>query len=197
MSILGIEEITYGADDLATSRQFFSDWGLKLVRESADRLNFECLNGCKVNVADMRNPDLPPAFEDNPTLREVVWGVADEAELGTIAQALKDQPGFVDHMVDGVRRVGCIDPNGMAVRVQRTQKRDIEVETSPMNTWNERERVNKPSPVYERATPIEVGHVVFFVSDVEATERFYAEKLRPACHWALRTRFSGNPGREC
>jgi catechol-2,3-dioxygenase len=32
-------------------------------------------------------------------------------------------------------------------------------------------------PIYERATPIEVGHVVFFVKDVQACERFYASRF--------------------
>jgi len=46
-----------------------------------------------------------------------------------------------------------------------------------MNTWNEKARRNQPGPIYERATPIEVGHVVFFVKDVKACEKFYAENF--------------------
>jgi catechol-2,3-dioxygenase len=37
--------------------------------------------------------------------------------------------------------------------------------------------VNQPSPAYDRATPIEVGHVVFFVTDLAATSAFYATQL--------------------
>ena len=51
-TILGIEEITYGATDLDTCRRFFIDWGLTLVGEAPGRLVFECLNGCRVVVAD-------------------------------------------------------------------------------------------------------------------------------------------------
>ncbi|MBS0317275.1 MAG: glyoxalase, partial [Proteobacteria bacterium] len=51
MSVLGIDQITYGADDLATCRRFFSDWGLTLASERADELVFETLNGCRVVVA--------------------------------------------------------------------------------------------------------------------------------------------------
>ena len=51
MSVLGIDQITYGADDLPTCRRFFEDWGLVLTSEAADELVFECLNGCKVVVA--------------------------------------------------------------------------------------------------------------------------------------------------
>lgn len=34
--------------------------------------------------------------------------------------------------------------------------------------------MDTPATIYERATPIEVGHVVFFVAELEATEAFYA-----------------------
>ncbi|PGP56453.1 glyoxalase, partial [Bacillus cereus] len=31
MSVLGIDEVTYGVEDLDTCVRFFSDWGLKQV----------------------------------------------------------------------------------------------------------------------------------------------------------------------
>ena len=51
MSVLGIDQITYGADDLPTCRRFFEDWGLALKSEAPGELVFECLNGCRVVVA--------------------------------------------------------------------------------------------------------------------------------------------------
>ena len=66
---------------------------------------------------------------------------------------------------------------GLAVRFQVTQKRPVELASAEYNTWNRKGRVNAASPAYERATPIEVGHVVFFVSDVKATSAFYAERF--------------------
>ncbi|MBS0315769.1 MAG: VOC family protein, partial [Proteobacteria bacterium] len=46
-----------------------------------------------------------------------------------------------------------------------------------MNTWTAKPRINRRAPIYERATPIEVGHVVFFVADVKACEAFYASRF--------------------
>lgn len=162
MSVLGIDEITYGADDLATCRRFFLDWGLALVQEADDRLVFETLNGCRVIVAAVDHPDLPPAIEAGPTLREVVWGVESEADLALYAGRIAALPGFTQ----GQGRIGCTDPNGLSVRLQVTQKRDVDVQGAAYNTWNRKDRVNQASPAYERAQPIEVGHVVFFVKDV-------------------------------
>lgn len=171
MSVLGIDEITYGADDLPTCRRFFLDWGLALVAEEADQLVFETLNGCRVIVAATTRAGLPPAMESGPTLREVVWGVQSEADLAQYAEAIRWQPGFTV----GAGRIGCTDPNGLSVRLQVTRKRDIDVQSADYNTWNRKDRVNQASPAYERATPIEVGHVVFFVKDVAACERFYVQ----------------------
>jgi catechol-2,3-dioxygenase len=173
MATLGIDEITYGADDLATSKRFFLDWGLKLVDEEADRLVFETLNGGRVVVAAAARADLPAAMETGNTLREVVWGVESEADLATYAQRIAKQPGFVEQG----GRIGCTDPNGLAVRFQVTKKRDVEVQSADYNTWNRKGRVNRAAPAYERAQPIEVGHVVFFVKDVATCEKFYTENF--------------------
>lgn len=177
MSIVGIDQITYGVETLDESRQFFQDWGLTLAKETADTLHFECLNGCQVLVVDIGKVGLPTAIEDGPTVREVVWGVESEADLDRYAAALRDQPGFSDQSIQGVRRVACQDPNGLAIALQVTRKREVETDSAPMNTWNERRRVNQPAPIYERAVPIEVGHVVFFVADVDRVEQFYVEHL--------------------
>jgi catechol 2,3-dioxygenase-like lactoylglutathione lyase family enzyme len=160
--ILGIEQITYGASDLDASRAFFSDWGLALVEEGQGRLVFETLNGCRVVVADPARVDLPPAFEDGPTLREVVWGVKDPASLDAVRARL----GGAEHVTD---------PNGMALRFRVTTKRKVDITGTRMNTWDRQERIDTPATIYERATPIEVGHVVFFVADLAATEAFYAK----------------------
>ena len=177
MSVLGIDQITYAADDLPTCRRFFSDWGLALKSETADQLVFECLNGCRVVVAAIGKPGLPAAMEEGPTLLEVVWGVESEADLARYAAAIAQDPGFVDGEVEGARRIGCMDPNGLAVRLQVSRKRGVDVECGAMNTWSAKPRINQAAPIYERATPIEVGHVVFFVADVNATGDFYAKRF--------------------
>jgi len=171
MDVLGIDEITYGADDLPACKRFFSDWGLQLKDESDAALVFETLNGCRVIVRRSDDPALPAAIEAGPTLREVVWGVSSAEVIERFSNRMRALPGFIA----GGERVGCTDPNGLAVRFQVTRKHDVSVECAKMNTWNDKPRINERSPAYERATPIEVGHVVFFVKDVAACEAFYRE----------------------
>lgn len=173
MSVRGIDEVTFGAKDLPRCRQFFLDWGLNLVGEQADELVFESLNGCRVRVVASDKPGVPPGVEPDPTLREVVWGVESQADMDRYRPALSDQPGFTD----AGDRFGCTDPNGLAIRLQVTRKRDVQLECAATNTWQSRGRVDQRSPAYERATPVEVGHVVFFVTDLKATTAFYQDKL--------------------
>jgi catechol 2,3-dioxygenase-like lactoylglutathione lyase family enzyme len=164
MSILGIDRITYGVDDVALCRKFFLDWGLALVREGDDGLDFETLNGCEVFVRRAGDPALPPAIEPGPTLREVVWGVESEADLTRLRDKLGD--------------VRAADPNGLALAFRVTKKREIDAKGVPINAWGQPGRgVNRRSTFYERAEPVEVGHVVFFTDKLEAAERFYVEQL--------------------
>ena len=169
MSILGIDRITYGADDLAACRKFFLDWGLTLDRADATGLFFTTLNGCEVVVRPIDDPDLPAPFEDGPTMREVIWGVDSAADLDRLRPVLAALPGFSDS--DGTLR--AIDPNGVGIGLRVSRKHEIDVKGSPSNIWGDNVRVNTPSPVYDRATPIEVGHVVFFTNALEATTAFY------------------------
>ncbi|MGV1043671.1 VOC family protein [Limnohabitans sp.] len=173
MSVLGIDEITFGAQDVGRCRQFFLDWGLSLVEETPARLVFASLNGCRVIVAHSDTPGLPPGVEADPTLREVVWGVASEEDMVRYAAALQTQADFVQQD----QRIGCTDPSGLAVRLQISQKKTLDLDCAQLNTWSARPRVNQPSQAYDRAQPIEVGHVVFFVKELEKVSQFYQTLL--------------------
>lgn len=180
--IVGIDQITYSADDLDACRAFFTDWGLALREDAPARLVFDTLNGCRVVVC-APSADIAPAIEPGPTLREVVWGVGADAVLATLAERLRHAPGYAC----GPDGVACIDPNGMAIRFARTRRQPVQLECGAMNTWASKPRVNQAAPIYDRAIPIEIGHVVFFVTDVEATARFYTEH----CGFVVSDRYPG------
>jgi catechol-2,3-dioxygenase len=112
-------------------------------------------------------------MEPGSTLREVVWSAETDADVAAVAARLKDAPGAFH--ADGV--AGALDPNGLAVRVRVSRKRKIEVRGMPINTWDKAARVDAPSTFYDRARPIEVGHVVFFTDRLAEMEAFYRERL--------------------
>ena len=174
MSILGIDRITYGVQDVAKCRRFFIDWGLKLVRESDASLDFETLNGCEVHVRHAEDATLPPAIESGPTLREVVWSVERSGDLDRLRRAL----GAEGHYAERFGTLHAADPNGLALGFRVTHKRNVDVRGVPINAWGQPGRgVNQRSTFYERAEPIEVGHVVFFTDRLAAMEKFYVETL--------------------
>jgi catechol 2,3-dioxygenase-like lactoylglutathione lyase family enzyme len=174
MSILGIDRITYGVDDVAKCRKFFLDWGLKLARESGDALDFETMNGCEVRIRRADGPGLPAPMEAGSTLREVIWGVQDAADLDRLRSAL----GADGEWHPAERTLRTADPNGLGLAFRVTQKRKVDVKGVPINAWGQPGRgVNLRSTIYERAEPIEVGHVVFFTDRLADAERFYVDKL--------------------
>jgi catechol 2,3-dioxygenase-like lactoylglutathione lyase family enzyme len=169
MSILGIDGITYGAEDLAACRKFFLDWGLKLEGETAGGLDFECLNGCEVNVRPTADAGLGTAIEAGATLRQVVWGAESAADIERLRPAFSQAPSFRES--DGA--IYCVDPNGLAIGLRVSRKRPVAVSGVVSNVWGKASRIDMPAPIYERAEPIEVGHVVMFTDTLEATTAFY------------------------
>jgi catechol-2,3-dioxygenase len=171
VSISGIDRVTFGVEDIALSRKFFLDWGLKLVRETETSLDFETLNGCEVFVRRSDDAALPTAIEAGPTVREVIWSAESAADMTASRDKMKDAKGFKEQ--DGT--LFCIDPNGLSVGVRISHKRPLDIHGAQTNTWDKASRINAASPIYDRATPIEVGHVVFFTNKLEATTKFYED----------------------
>ena len=148
MSITGIDAITYGVEDVGLCRRFFGDWGLTPKGE-----DFETLNGGEVKIRHKDDPRLPPAMEPGSTLREVVWGT------------------------DGAAMAPCTDPNGLSLSFRKSVKRSIDAKGVPANAWGRNARVDQPAPVYPRAEPVEVGHLVLFTDRLADMERFYVGRL--------------------
>ncbi len=175
MALSGIDRITYGVADLEEGRRFFTDWGLSERVGEPSRLLFETLDGGEIELRRLDDPDLPPAFEEGPTVREVIWGVAATASLEAVVERLRAVTD-VETGADGVVR--CTDPNGLRVGLRQSRRRAVEVVGAVMNTSdNPRARVDRRSPVYDRAQPLRIGHVVFFTPDLAETEAFYREGL--------------------
>jgi catechol 2,3-dioxygenase-like lactoylglutathione lyase family enzyme len=191
--ITGIDAITYSTDQWAEARQFLSDWGLQELVFSDTVQCFETLSGAQVIV---RRPDdamLAPAMEAGPTLREVVWGVDSDASLDLLVKSLPIPIEYCASSYDKhsalqapqaenspintdsgeQRRVTALDPHGLRIVFQRSRQRSVAVQGAATNPYGNAQRINAPSPVYERATPIEIGHVVLFTDKLAEAISFY------------------------
>lgn len=173
MAIRGIDAITYSTDRWDEARKFFSDWGLKALGDNHAAQEWETLTGARVGVRRADDATLPAPMEPGPTLREVTWGVKSASDLDLLAPLLGSAKGFADQRsTDGTLR--ALDPHGLGIVFRVTQKRDPGVTGSPSNPWGAAARINAASPVYERATPVDIGHVVLFTDRVAEAEAFYA-----------------------
>ncbi|KFK93918.1 MULTISPECIES: VOC family protein [unclassified Serratia (in: enterobacteria)] len=175
MSITGIEKLEFGVEDLPTCEKFMQDFGLQpmLQHWGEPRREFTTLSGASVVLYPQNSEVLPAAFEAGSTLRRMTWGVDSPTALAALQPRLEKMPGF--------RLVGeeleCRDPNGMTLRFGVTALREVELPVTPINQWGDVRRIDQPSPVYAKAEPVNIGHVVFFVEDLAATEKFYCEQL--------------------
>ncbi len=172
MSISGIDRVVYGVEDSQACKRFFLDFGLQLVREDGDNLDFETQNGGEVFVRHKDDPGLPAqSIEEAPTVRQVIWGAASDADVERCRQIMASAPGFEDS--GGL--VSCIDPTGLAIGIRKSRSRKIAIQGAPANTWDNAVRIDDPSPNYDRAEPVEIGHVVFFTDKLEQATAFYRE----------------------
>lgn len=174
MSIIGIEKMEFGVADMPTCEKFLNDFGLTPVSQSTEKSVFTTLSGASVVLYPQDNPTLPVAFESGPTLRRITWGLDSAESLAELSKKLQDVTGF-RYISDG--EIECQDPNGMTLRLIKSQTRNVELPVSAINQWGDIRRIDEASPLYEKATPINIGHVVFFVEELEASERFYCDQL--------------------
>ena len=174
MALKGIDAVVFGVEDMAESKRFLTDWGLAPVSADDDKLVFKTRDGAQAIVRPKAAADLPSAIEAGNTVREVIWGAEDQAELDKTLITLKTADSFRIGD-DGLPRV--TDPNGLSLAFRVTQRTPITVEPTLPNAPGSHNRVNKRSPIHTQANPINIGHVVLFANDFAAMRAFYTEKL--------------------
>ena len=177
MKILGLEELVFGVDDMAASRQYLLDYGLDEVRfDPAVGGSYAALDGTAMSIrhsADKTLPPLPPGAH-SPSLRETIYGVPDAVTLEEIRVELaKDRELSVD--ADG--GLHCIDDGGFAIGFVVTRRRPIVAPYLGFNVPGQpagrapNDCAAKPDALIK---PRSLSHVVYFVPDVAKAEAFYA-----------------------
>ena len=60
MSILGVESVVFGVDDVKTCVRFWTDFGLTELERTTSRAEFEVQSGSRVILLRDDDPALPP-----------------------------------------------------------------------------------------------------------------------------------------
>lgn len=114
MSIIGIEKLEFGVDDLNYSVKFMCDFGL--IGDVSGCV-FIIFSGVWVEFNLIDVVDLLLVFEVGNILCCMIWGVVDWVVLDVLCLKLECQ--FVFCEIDGV--LECCDFNGMMLWVQVSQ----------------------------------------------------------------------------
>ncbi len=170
----GIDRIVYGVEDLKMCQRYFKDWGLALASASATEVVFETLEKSQVVLRHKDDAELPPAIEEGSTVREVIWGADSQEELQRLLDRVEGKVNLA-RGDDGIVR--CVDANGLTIGFQPTIRESVDVKGTPTNTCDTAYRIDQAAPIYQRAQPVRIAHVVFFTADLEAQRTFYVDTL--------------------
>jgi catechol 2,3-dioxygenase-like lactoylglutathione lyase family enzyme len=167
-SPIGIESVTYGVEDLDAGARFFQEFGLAEAERGQNGATCLTKEGTAIHLRLAQDRSLAPPIESGPTIREVVWGVKSKSDLEAIAAELsKDRE--VSKGADG--KLSSVDPNGVAISFQVTQRKEVPVSPPQPHPLNQRAKF------YDRAAPEHIAHVVFFTPNLKQTVDFYIERL--------------------
>lgn len=169
MKILRIEELVFGAEDVAAGTKYFADWGLETIAHGDAGGDFTMPSGQVIKVRSASDASLPAVAEQGPTLREAIWGVDTPRSLEEIGTALRS-----DREVkrDANGTLHTRDPHGFAIGF-RVAAPKLVPEPVPMN------RLNRPFDGAQRVKPRRIGHLVYSITRAKEAEgqSFYVDRL--------------------
>lgn len=174
MAIIGIETLTFGTDDLATSERFFTDFGLRLEQSGEREVRFRLPEGSSVVLRHADDPAFAPSELVGTGVREVIWGVSDRASLTALAADL-GQDREISEGADGTLYFRT--DFGLTMGLRLFEKKPVVSAPEPANAPGHVVRVNRPRRWRERAYPKGISHVVFAVPDFERGTAFMRERL--------------------
>jgi catechol 2,3-dioxygenase-like lactoylglutathione lyase family enzyme len=128
-----------------------------------------------VELRPAADPSLPPAVEDGPSLREVVWGVDSAGALGELAAGLAADR---DVQVTG-GEVHTVDETGFGVGLAVSAPRAAATDYPGSNRTGAVTRVNRPLPPPGRVRPLRLCHVALNIPKAGRDEAvsFYTGRL--------------------
>ncbi|PZQ24503.1 MAG: bleomycin resistance protein [Sphingopyxis macrogoltabida] len=176
MPINGIDAVYFGVEDIEKATQFFVDFGLEKVQESATQTSLETRDGGTVEIRAVDDASLPKAVTSGPTIREIVWGVEDEEALETIAAELSRDRAVERDADNGVHTT---DDGGFGIAFRVARRRPASPAPNMLNIYGATPNrpMNVPVDFEKPIRPAAFAHVVIMTTDAEHAIKFYTERL--------------------
>ena len=160
MSIIGIEAVTFGVKNIAKSKKFLTDWGLKVQKTGAYGTDYACVDGSEVKIRAINSRSLPSPIQAGSTVREVTWGVEKKKDLKNLAQELS-RDRKLKIFKDG--SFSTLDDIGLGIKFCVSKLRNLKPKPLQYNVPGSNVRVDQPATYYDRATPQTLSHFVLGV----------------------------------
>jgi catechol 2,3-dioxygenase-like lactoylglutathione lyase family enzyme len=173
MTVMRVERVVYGVPDLDECVRFFGDLGLDRLAGGGVRFGTRAGQVLELRPAD--DPGLPPAVEDGPSLREVVWGVDTAESLDELAGRLATGR---EVQRDG-GEVHTVDETGFGVGLAVSQAETPVADYPGANRSGAVTRWNQPLRPPGRVRPLRLCHVALNIPKAgrEAAVAFYTGRL--------------------
>lgn len=172
MWVTNLDSVTFGIEDFAAGRRFWTDFGLTAAADDPD--TFACADGSTVVLRDAQDPRLPPANEPGATLREATFGVRSRDALAALGAALAADRE-VNEDPDGT--LHAVDPLGFRIAFRVARRTPVQAPELKFNIPGRPDRLNTRGEFFRAARPLELTHTVYMIDDPDAVVPFYTERL--------------------
>jgi len=170
----GIQALNYGVADVAEAVRFLDDFGLIKVESSPTYALYRLPEGSYISVRHIDDPALPKSSQVGYGVREVIWGVDEQASLDRyIADLRRDHE--ITESEDGTYRF--VTSFGQAMGLKVFNKLPIVSSPSPANAPGMTQRFNQWRKWRQRAQPKQIMHAVFGYPDVNEALDFFRSRL--------------------
>lgn len=177
MNVTGVEALIYGSENVAAATRFYQDWGLELTRSDTDGSDFVLPDRTSIHIRRIDDPALPPPAVPGSTVREVVWGVRDEASLESVAAELSRDRAVSDD-AEGVLHTS--DELGYRIGFRVARRAFAPNALPEINTVGAPVRIDARAEgaLTHRVRQLRISHVVFWApGDMERAAGFYTGRL--------------------
>jgi catechol 2,3-dioxygenase-like lactoylglutathione lyase family enzyme len=177
MTILRIETITYGVEDVEACTRFYSDVGFEKLDASPSGSLFRTPANQNVEIRRLNDPSLPPPTSPGSGIRETTWGVDSHEGLESIGRELsRDREVSVG--ADGV--LHSRDMTGFGIAFKLADVVPVAEWVREYNYPTHINRVNRGLSVHGRPRPVRLLHVAMDIpkDGHDAANDFYLRRLR-------------------
>ncbi|MDO7836141.1 VOC family protein [Sphingobium sp. HBC34] len=174
MSILGVESVIYGVDNLPNCTKFWKDFGLNPVRLTEGDSIFDVASGSRIILMKDSDTRLPPRNFEGNGVRLTVWGVDTADALDRLVERLQKR---VEVTRDADGSAFFQAPDGQYLGLRLWNKKAVVSAPDPVNAPGHIVRLNRHRQWRHKAIPKTINHVVFFSSDYVRSFEFYRDFL--------------------